>query len=83
MPNSLRSKLSSLRYKGKITEEEYKELIAKLDGHDKALRASWIPVSENAANLCNRCNNERCIMQSGICRNNCDFFIAKGSGDKA
>ena len=80
MPNSLRAKLSSLRYKGKITEEEYKDLITKLDGHDKALRASWIPVSENATNLC---NNERYIMQSGICRNNCDFFIAKGSEDKA
>ena len=46
MPNSLRAKISSLRYKGKITEEEYKELIAKLDGHDKALRTPWIPCSE-------------------------------------
>lgn len=46
MPNSLRSKLSSLRYKGKITEEEYKDLIRKLDGHDKALRTPWIPCSE-------------------------------------
>ena len=46
MPNSLRSKLSSLRYKGKITEEEYKDLISKLDGHDKALRTPWIPCSE-------------------------------------
>ena len=46
MPNSLRSKISSLRYKGKITEEEYKDLISKLDGHDKALRTPWIPVSE-------------------------------------
>ena len=44
MPNSLRAKLSSLRYKGKITEEEYKDLISKLDGHDKALRTPWIPI---------------------------------------
>ena len=35
--------------------------------------------SEDTSNLCNRCNNERCVMQSGICRNNCDFFIAKES----
>ena len=35
MPNSLRTKLSKLKYKGQITEEEYRELIAKLDGHDE------------------------------------------------
>lgn len=46
MPNSLRAKISSLRYKGKITEEEYKDLISKLDGHDKTLRTPWIPCSE-------------------------------------
>lgn len=46
MPNSLRSKISSLRYKGKITDEEYKDLISKLDGHDKALKTPWIPCSE-------------------------------------
>jgi len=37
MPNSLRSKLSKLRYKRQISDEEYRELIAKLDGHDKEL----------------------------------------------
>ena len=37
MPNSLRVKLSKLRYKGEITQEEYAELIEKLDGHDKEL----------------------------------------------
>ena len=37
MPNSLRVKLSKLRYKGEITQEEYAELIKKLDGHDKEL----------------------------------------------
>lgn len=37
MPNSLRSKLSKLRYKRQISDEEYRELTAKLDGHDKEL----------------------------------------------
>lgn len=37
MANSLRSKLSKLRYKGEITQEEYSELIKKLDGHDSEL----------------------------------------------
>ena len=37
MANSLRSKLSKLRHDGKISEEEYQELIDKLGGHDKAL----------------------------------------------
>lgn len=37
MPNSLKSKLSKLRYQGKITDEEYKELIDKLEGHDEEL----------------------------------------------
>ena len=46
MPNSLRTKISSLRYKGKITEEEYKDLISKLDGHDKVIIPQWIPCSK-------------------------------------
>lgn len=37
MPNSLRSKLSKLRYKRRISEDEYRELIEKLNGHDKEL----------------------------------------------
>ena len=37
MPNSLKVKLSKLRYKGQITNSEYKQLIDKLDGHDKDL----------------------------------------------
>ena len=37
MSNSLRTKLSKLRYEGNITDAEYKELIDKLDGHDKVL----------------------------------------------
>lgn len=39
MPNSLRVKLSKLRYKGEITQEEYAELIKKLEGHNKQIRA--------------------------------------------
>ena len=38
MPNSLKSRLSSLRYKRLLTDEEYKELIKKLDGHDAEIR---------------------------------------------
>ena len=37
MPNSLKAKLSKLRYKGQITDAEYQELIHKLDGHDEQL----------------------------------------------
>ena len=37
MPNSLRVKLSKLRYKGEITQEEYDELTKKLNGHDSEL----------------------------------------------
>lgn len=42
MPNSLRSKLSSLRYKRLLTDEEYKELINKLGGHDREIRNKTI-----------------------------------------
>ena len=37
MPNSLKAKLSNLRYKGQITDAEYKELIDKLNGHDRQI----------------------------------------------
>ena len=37
MPNSLKAKLSKLRYKGQITDAEYKELISKLNGHDRQI----------------------------------------------
>ncbi len=37
MPNSLRSKISKLRYKRQISDEEYRELTKKLNGHDKEL----------------------------------------------
>ncbi len=42
MANSLRAKLSKLRHDGHITSEEYQELIKKLDGHDRELRAKAI-----------------------------------------
>lgn len=42
MANSLRAKISKLRHDGNITNEEYQELISKLDGHDKQIRADMI-----------------------------------------
>jgi len=42
MANSLRAKLSKLRHDGNITDDEYKKLVAKLDGHDKEIRAKAI-----------------------------------------
>lgn len=47
MPNSLRAKLSKLRYKGEITQEEYAELIKKLDGHDSELLDKVAKVVKN------------------------------------
>jgi ribosomal protein L19E len=41
MPNSLRCKLSKLRFQGKITQDEYKELIEKLEGHDEELKKQY------------------------------------------
>lgn len=38
MPNSLKAKLSKLRYKNQITDKEYKELINKLNGHDRNIK---------------------------------------------
>ena len=38
MSNSLRVKLSKLRYKGQISTQEYNELISKLEGHDREIR---------------------------------------------
>lgn len=42
MANSLRAKLSKLRHDRHITEEEYQELIKKLDGHDAKVRKDAI-----------------------------------------
>ena len=38
MPNSLKCKLSSLRYKRLLTDEEYQEIIKKMNGHDREIR---------------------------------------------
>ena len=37
MPNSLKVMFKKLAHKGKITDAECQELIAKLDGHDEAM----------------------------------------------
>ena len=42
MANSLRAKISKLRHDGNISNAEYQELIKKLDGHDKQIRAEAI-----------------------------------------
>lgn len=42
MPNSLKCQIKKLAHEGKITEEEANELILKLDGHDKQIRADAI-----------------------------------------
>ena len=59
LSDSLRSKLSNLKNKGQITPREYKTLVDKLEGHDKALRGSgeWIRkyVDDMAIYVCNKC----------------------------
>lgn len=50
MPKSLKCKLSSLRYKRLLTDEEYHEIIKKLDGHDREIRNKAI--DEFAEKLC-------------------------------
>lgn len=52
MTNSLRAKLSKLRHVRNITEEEYKILINKLDGHDKQIREKTIDECINAIAFC-------------------------------
>jgi hypothetical protein len=42
MANSLRSKLSKLRHDGNISDNMYHELLNKLNGHDRELRAKAI-----------------------------------------
>ena len=39
MPNSLKTKINNLRFRNRITEEEHKTLIRKLQGHDQELYA--------------------------------------------
>ena len=42
MANSLRAKLSKLRYDGHITDTEYRAFIKKFDGHEQEIRAKAI-----------------------------------------
>lgn len=56
MTNSLRAKISKLRHDRNITEEEYQELISKLDGHDKQIKAEAI--DEFTIDIINRINFE-------------------------
>jgi len=61
VPKSLKCKLSVLRHQGRITDEEYKDLLEKLKGHDMELLKNcnvpdknvgkWIPVSERLPKL--------------------------------
>lgn len=39
MPKSLKVMIKKLAHDGKITEEDYNDLIKKLDGHDKFIRS--------------------------------------------
>ena len=62
MLNSLRAKLSKLRFQGKITQEEYEDLINKLDEHDEAIiklarpKGKWI-YSEYHTWICSICGS--------------------------
>ena len=55
MANSLRSKLSKLRHDGNISDNMYHELLNKLNGHDRELRAKVI--DEFAEALRDICKN--------------------------
>lgn len=50
MPNSLRTKLSKLRYEGNITDTEYKELIDKLDRQINELYEKYPELKEGEEN---------------------------------
>lgn len=42
MPISLKCKLKKLNHDGSLTNEEYEDLLKKLDGHDKQIREEVI-----------------------------------------
>lgn len=48
MANSLKAKLSKLRYEGHITNAQYYEICSKLAGHDKVIEKNLISRIENA-----------------------------------
>lgn len=75
MPNSLKCKLSSLRYKRLFTDEEYQELIKKLGGHDREIRNKAIDELMNA--LCDHCmqqTNECYKLECPFCTDGCDII---------
>ena len=51
MANSLKAKIKKLLHDNKITEEEYEELISKLDGHD-------VKIKEDIISMCAKVNSE-------------------------
>lgn len=57
MPNSLKNKIKKHLYKGNITEEEYKEIIKKLNGHDLQIRAEAYQrgIFDLMCRLCDHC----------------------------
>ena len=63
MANSLRAKLSKLRHDGNITDAEYQKLIAKLDGHDKEIRA--MAISDFLQFVYDNANNEEYANEDG------------------
>jgi hypothetical protein len=66
MPKSLKCKLSSLRYKRLLTDEEYKELIQKLEGHDREIRNKAI--DEFAEKTCDKLCELSCTTTvNGLC----------------
>lgn len=63
----------------KYKDDYYMIIFHKPNGSTEIFIGSKKKESEYATNLCNQCANEQCVMQSGIYRNNCEFFIAKES----
>lgn len=56
MANSLKSKLAKLRHDRNISEKMYKDLLDKLDGHDRELRNKVIDeFAEALRGICYKC----------------------------
>lgn len=67
MANSLRAKITKLRHDRKITEEEYVDIISKLDGHDMQIRQDAIEeYKDRLLELCD-CGIERADCTGGNC----------------
>lgn len=78
MPLSLKCKLSKLRHNGQITDDEYNELIKKLDGHDKKIRADERTkvFDEISAYIINSCKDVKCKEDITI-DNDFDFYASE------